>query len=301
MGFPNSNLLNLNKQAKPFSIGLALLEQSIQGTLGQVATNKGDITAINDSIGQANGIAPLDAAGKLATQYLPAMAIGETFTVASEAAMTGLVAQTGDVAVVTGIGNFRLSANDATDAANWVKLVDNEGVESILIDGVASTGQVSLHKLASTGDSADAAFADAAFVATNAKAAILEVKGAVTTETAAREQADLVIAQSVTDEATARSQGDATLQTNIDTVSASVATKMGYADIRLSQPVTGTIDGTNKVFNLPESFVDGTLRVWFNNATLHPDAYTRDGLVLTFPGSPDPGDALFCDYVKAAA
>ena len=299
--FPNSNLLNLNKQAKPFSIGLGLLEQSIQDTLGQVATNKIDITAINDSIGAANGIAPLDAAGKLATQYLPAMAIGETFTVASEAEMLSLTAQTGDVAVVTDIGNFRLAANDPTIASNWVKLVDNEGVESILIDGVASTGQVSLHKIASTGDSADAAFASAGFVSTNAKDAIVEVKDAVDSEVTARTLADSVITQSVTDEALARTQGDTTLQGNIDTVSTAVATKMGAADIMLSQPVTGTIDGTNKVFNLPEAFVDGTLRVWFNNATLHPDAYTRDGLVLTFPGSPDPGDALYCDYVKAAA
>lgn len=299
--FPNSNLLNLNKQAKPFSIGLGLLAQSIQDTLGQVATNQGDITAINNSIGQANGIAPLDAAGKLATQYLPAMAIGETFTVASEADMLSLVAQTGDVAVVTGIGNFRLSANDPSIAANWVKLVDNEGVESILIDGVAATGQVSLHKIASTGDSADAVFGAAGFVSTNAKDAIIEVKGAVTTETTAREQADLAIAQSVTDEGLARTQADTNLQSNIDVVSTAVATKMSAADMLLSQPIAGTIDGTNKVFNLPETFVDGTLRVWFNNATLHPDGYTRDGLQLTFPGSPDPGDALFCDYVKQAA
>lgn len=299
--FPNSNLLNLNKQAKPFSIGLALLEQSIQDSLGQVATNKTNITAINDSIGQANGIAPLDAAGKLATQYLPAMAIGETFTVAAEADMLTLVAQTGDVAVVTGIGNYRLAANDPSVAANWVKLVDNEGVESILIDGVASTGQVSLHKLASTGNSADAVFADAGFTATNAKAAILEVKGAVTTETAAREQANVVITQSVTDEALARTQADANLQSSINVVSTAVATKLSAADMKLSQPIAGTIDGTNKVFTLPEAFADGSLRVWFNNAVLHPDAYTRDGLSLTFPGSPDPGDALFCDYIQAAA
>lgn len=301
MGFPNSNLLNLAKQAKPLSVTTALLEQSIQDSLAQVAINTGDISSINASIGVANGIAPLDANQKLPTQYLPAMAIGETFTVAAEAEMLTLTAQTGDVAIVTGVGNFRLTNNDPTVAENWVKLVDNTGVDSILIDGVASTGQVSLAKIAQTGNSVDAAFAATGFTATNAKDAIIEVKTAVDDEATARASAISTVEQSVTDEATTRTNADNTLQGNIDALSGVVDGKLTVTNLKLSQAMTGTIDGANKVFDVPEAFVAGTLRVWMNNGVLHPDAYTLSGTTATFVGSPDPGDKMWCDYVKQVA
>lgn len=301
MGFPSGNLLNLAKQAKPLSITTALLATSIQATLAQVPTNTTDIATLNNSIGAANGIASLDANAKLPVSMLPAMAIGETFTVAAEADLTGLTAQTGDVAIVTGLGNFRLAANDATDAANWLKLVDNDGVDSILVDGVAQTGQVSLHKIAESGQASDVEFSHAAFAATDAAAAIVEVQTALADEVTARETAITQVAQSVTDEATARSNADNTLQGNIDTVSGVVGTKVTLADMKLSQVMTGTIDGTNKVFEVPEAFAAGSLRVWMNNAVLHPDTYTLSGEEVTFVGSPDPGDAMWCDYVKAAA
>lgn len=51
--------------------------------------------------GSANGLAPLDAASKIPTQYLPALAITSTFVVGNEAAQLALVAQEGDVAVRT--------------------------------------------------------------------------------------------------------------------------------------------------------------------------------------------------------
>ena len=301
MAFGSGNLLNLAKQAKPLSISLGLLALSIQTTLAQVPTNTSDIAEINAKIGAANGIASLDANSKLPVSMLPAMAIGETFTVAAEADLTGLTAQTGDVAIVTGLGNFRLAANDATDASNWLKLVDNDGVDSILVDGIAQTGQVSLHKIAESGQASDVEFSHAAFAATDAAAAIVEVNAAVVAEAEARATELGVVSQSVTDEATARGNADNTLQGNIDTVSGVVATKVTLADMKLSQVMAGTIDGTNKVFEVPEAFAAGSLRVWMNNAVLHPDTYTLAGEEVTFVGSPDPGDAMWCDYVKAAA
>lgn len=301
MGFPNSNLLNLAKQAKPLSVTEALLEQAVQDKLAQIAVNTDDIADINNSIGAANGIASLDAGGKLPISQLPALAIGDTHSVADQAAMLALTAERGDVAVITGDGNYRLAGDDASVLSNWVKLVDNEGVESILIDGVAATGQVSLAKIAQSGNSVDAAFSAAGFTSTNAKDAIVEVKTAVDSEVTARQNAISTVEQSVTDEATARNNADTALQGNIDTLESEVDAKLTTADMKLSQTLNGTIDGTNKTFTVPESFVSGTLRVWMNNATIHPDAYTVAGNDLTFVGSPDPGDAMFCDYVKAAA
>ncbi|EKT4441316.1 hypothetical protein [Stenotrophomonas maltophilia] len=49
--------------------------------------------------GAANGLAPLDPASKIPTQYLPALAITSTFVVDSQAAQVALDAQEGDVAV----------------------------------------------------------------------------------------------------------------------------------------------------------------------------------------------------------
>ena len=49
--------------------------------------------------GAAGGVAPLDGGGKIASTYLPAIAITETFVVASQAAQLALTAQEGDVAV----------------------------------------------------------------------------------------------------------------------------------------------------------------------------------------------------------
>lgn len=301
--FGSGNLMNLAKQAKPLSAVRALLAQDVQDDLAQIPVNTQGIADIVASIGVANGITPLDAASKIPVQFMPSIAIGDTHTVADQSEMLDLVnsvdggVQKGDVAVIVGVGNYRLQGADATDAASWIKLVDNEGVESILIDGVAETGQVNLAKIAASGLAVDAGFAATGFAALNAKDAIVEVAGRVSDEAAARLAADNLISQSVVDEAQTRGQAD-----NVLTMA--VAERVKLADYKVSQPVAGTIDGTNKVFQLPEAFSAGSLRLWMNNAALHPDQYTvggDDGLQVEFIGSPDPGDAMRCDYIKAAA
>lgn len=301
MGFPLGNLLNLAKQAKPLSATRALLEQAVQDDLLQIPVNTQSIVDINASIGAASGIAPLDAASKIPVQFLPAIAIGDTHTVANEAEMLALTAETGDVAVMAGIGNYRLATNDPTDAANWIKLVDNEGVESLMIDGVAHTGQVNLAKIASTGASVDAAFVGAGFTAVNAQDAILEVNGRVTTEAAARTTAVNTLQDNIEAEALARTTAVGVLEQVDTALQNDINTRVAASDYKVNQPVGGTIDGTNKVFTLPEAFSPGSLRIWMNNAALHPDSYTLDGLSVTFVGSPDPGDAMRCDYIKEAA
>ncbi len=79
--------------------------------------------------GAPSGVASLDADGKLPVTQLPAMAIGETFVVATEADKLSLVAQTGDVAVVQGSANktYRLTANDPSIESNWVQLLFPSG------------------------------------------------------------------------------------------------------------------------------------------------------------------------------
>ncbi|EMF80035.1 hypothetical protein LEP1GSC188_4880 [Leptospira weilii serovar Topaz str. LT2116] len=63
--------------------------------------------------------------GKLPTQYLPALAINDTFVVNSQAGMLSLNAQRGDIAVRTdlpGPGMFILAGDDPTFLPNWIPL-----------------------------------------------------------------------------------------------------------------------------------------------------------------------------------
>lgn len=74
--------------------------------------------------GAANGVATLGADGKLTNSQIPAIAITDTFVVASQVAMLALTAQTGDVAVRTDLNkSFILKGTDPTLLADWQELL----------------------------------------------------------------------------------------------------------------------------------------------------------------------------------
>lgn len=71
-------------------------------------------------LGSAAAIATLGGDSKLSASQLPAIAITDTFVVASSAAMLALVAQTGDVAIRTDIDTtYILKGEDPTVLAGW--------------------------------------------------------------------------------------------------------------------------------------------------------------------------------------
>lgn len=85
---------------------------------GRVTTVEGRATALET--GKADLVG-----GLIPTSQLPAIAIGDTFPVASQAAMLALTAQRGDMAVRTDTTPGRtyvLAADDATVLANWVRV-----------------------------------------------------------------------------------------------------------------------------------------------------------------------------------
>jgi hypothetical protein len=75
-------------------------------------------------LGAVNGVATLDNTGKLSQAQIPALAISDTFVVASEAAMISLVAEVGDVAVRTDLNkSFILRTSPSANINNWQELL----------------------------------------------------------------------------------------------------------------------------------------------------------------------------------
>lgn len=282
------SLINAAKQIAAKSVVLSLLEQTVQDTLAQVGVNTQSINEILTSK------ADLDSNGKLLASQFPAMAIGDTVTVTTEAAMLALTTvqvQNGDVVVLaTGDTStqktYRVIDDTQLNSLDGYRelLFPEQGVAAIMRGGVAQTGQVSLAEVAFTGAAVDVAFSNAGFTATNVSAALIELKAAND--------------QLATDYAAA----DETLQDNIDTLSTTIGAKVALADLKSYVIPVGAIDGVNKSYELPEAFVAGSLRwVWNGKEEVPGDDFSAVGTTVTMVASPDPGDKVWAHYIKAAA
>lgn len=109
----NNPIVALSEASKA---SLAKAESAVQpGAIG---------TAASLNAGAASGNVPvLDGAGKLLESTIPAVAITDTFVVASQADMLALDVQRGDIAVRSDINkSFVLQAAPASTLANWIEL-----------------------------------------------------------------------------------------------------------------------------------------------------------------------------------
>ncbi|MGE0658264.1 MAG: hypothetical protein AB7F36_01685 [Reyranellaceae bacterium] len=78
--------------------------------------------------GTANGVATLDAGGKIPVAQIPAIALVNTSVVANEAAMLALSAQTGDIAVRTDENkSYILAGTDPATLGDWQELLTPTG------------------------------------------------------------------------------------------------------------------------------------------------------------------------------
>ena len=100
-------------------------------------------TAATCNTGTASGNVPvLDSSGKLNTAVLPALAITDTYVVATQAAMLALTAQKGDVAVRTDQNkSYILKTEPATTLANWQEILTPT---SLVASVCGKTGVVTL-------------------------------------------------------------------------------------------------------------------------------------------------------------
>lgn len=113
--------------------------------------------------GVPGGYAALDGAGKLNPSTLPAIAVTDTFVVASESAMLALTAETGDVAVRTDVSrSFILRGADPAILANWVELATpTDAVASIFGRTGVVTAQLGDYTTAQVTESGNLYFTEA--------------------------------------------------------------------------------------------------------------------------------------------
>lgn len=127
--------------------------------------------------GVANGLASLGADGKLLSSQLPALAITDTFPVASQAAMLALAdADVGDVAIRSDVSKtFILRALPASTLANWSEILSpTSGVSSVFGRVGAVTAQAGDYTAAQiTQDASNRFVTDAEKAAWNGKQAAL--------------------------------------------------------------------------------------------------------------------------------
>ena len=74
--------------------------------------------------GTANGYVPLGVDGKVPSEFLPAVSLGERFSAASQSAMLALNAQIGDMCVRTDQSNqiYLLTGSNPATLSNWIVL-----------------------------------------------------------------------------------------------------------------------------------------------------------------------------------
>lgn len=136
----------LTAWAQPLNSHLTTLAGINPGAFGQTLLATADANAAKTSMGLAavatSGSAA-DLTGVLPSSAIPSLAINDTFTVATQAAMLALTAQRGDVAIRTDIGrSFILSTDNPGTLADWKQLTAGGDVSSV----AGRTGAVVLTK-----------------------------------------------------------------------------------------------------------------------------------------------------------
>jgi hypothetical protein len=89
------------------------------------------IKAFVDSKAQVNGLASLDATGKVPTSQIPAIAITDVYVVADITARDALTVQTGDVAKVVDSDGFGSTQTYIWDGSAWIDIQETSDVISV--------------------------------------------------------------------------------------------------------------------------------------------------------------------------
>ncbi len=126
----------LTAWAQPLSANLTSLAGAASTAFGRARLADADAAAAKTALGLAavasSGSATDITTGTLPTSVFPPLAINDTFTVATQAAMLALVAQRGDVAIRTDINrSFILATDSPGTLADWKQLTAGGDVLSV--------------------------------------------------------------------------------------------------------------------------------------------------------------------------
>jgi len=227
------------------------------GTLSGDAVNKGQLDsglALKIDLtekGSANGVATLGADGKIPSSQVPAIAITDTFVVASELAMLSLsTAEQGDVAVRTDLNkSFILVSGSYSVLSNWQELLTptdtilsvNGQTGVVVLDtddiaeGVTNKYFTEARVLATQLAGLSLASASAIVDGDSVIVAFGKLQKQISDEVSARSSADTTLQNNIDAEALARASADTTLQNNIDahindTVGAHAGSAISFID-----------------------------------------------------------------------
>ncbi len=138
---------NTADQTKQLAFDVSAVAAAATRTIIMPNTNV-DLSLVTGAIqssekGAANGVATLNASGKIPNSQIPAIAITDTYVVASQAAMLALsLAETGDVAVRTDVNkSFILAGTTFSVLADWQELLTPT---SAVVSVNGQTGTVTL-------------------------------------------------------------------------------------------------------------------------------------------------------------
>jgi hypothetical protein len=213
----------------------------------QLAATISDFSTASDARislqkGAANGLVPLDGSSKISSIYLPAIAISDTFVVASQAAQVALTAETGDIAVRTDLNkSYILKVNDPTVFANWQELLTPT-------DAVLSVnGQVGAVSLTTTNisEGTNLYFTTARVLATALTGFVASTNTAIAATDTILQAFQKAQAQITAREGTITAgttlqywRGDKTFQT-LNTAAVTESTNLYYTDARAQASITG--------------------------------------------------------------
>ncbi len=155
-GNPTINLTTVGTAGTYHSVTTDVYGRVTAGTNPTTLAGHGITDAVNVALLGANsGVATLDPTGKLTQAQIPAIAISDTFVVASQAAMLALTAEVGDVAVRTDLNKtFILRLDGASTLGNWQELLTpTDAVSSVN----GQTGTVTLNFVTSVATTQPAA------------------------------------------------------------------------------------------------------------------------------------------------
>lgn len=134
--------------AQPLAANLTTLAGITPGATGQSLLQAANPAAAKTTLGLAavatSGSASDITTGTLPSSVLPPLAINETFTAATQAAMLALTAQRGDVAIRSDLGGkfYMLTTDSPGTLADWKPIVASSDVLSV----AGRTGAVTLTK-----------------------------------------------------------------------------------------------------------------------------------------------------------